>query len=93
MMIGRVLICLLLFTLPASAHKWYDYDCCSESDCHPVPCDEVTEKNKSMWYHNFEFFGKSVRPSKDTDCHVCISNEGSTFMNPVPHCVYIQNGS
>lgn len=86
-------VILLLTASPAAAHKWYDYDCCSEADCHPIPCDQLSEKNKSIWYRQFEFFGASIRPSKDSDCHVCIAREKDPLFSPVPHCVYIQNGS
>lgn len=94
MKLSIVLFCLFLsFATPVQAHDWYDYDCCSEKDCHPIPCDQLAEKNHSVWYRGFEFFGTAVRPSKDTDCHVCITNENKPGENEVPHCVYIQNGS
>lgn len=27
---------------PVGAHSWYDYACCSEKDCRPIPFDAVT---------------------------------------------------
>ena len=39
-----VLITALSFIDPADAHSWYDADCCGDTDCHRVPCDEISEE-------------------------------------------------
>jgi len=42
----RKLVCslaagLMLVNGTATAHSWYPHECCSENDCHPVPCAEL----------------------------------------------------
>jgi hypothetical protein len=32
---------LMLVNGTATAHSWYPHECCSENDCHPVPCAEL----------------------------------------------------
>lgn len=87
------LLSFLLIT-PSIAHEWYPYACCSDKDCHPVACEDILEKGKNLVYHDYPFFGDMIKPSKDGDCHVCISNEnGTEGYTPVPHCIFIQQGS
>lgn len=88
-----LLLILCLTVVGASAHDWYDRSCCSGQDCHPIPCEEIIEKSKSLFYKGWEFFGQSIKPSQDGLCHVCISNEFSKEFTPVPHCIYIQQNS
>ena len=34
-------------------HSWYPNECCAEKDCHPVPCDEISEgENGAMHWKN-----------------------------------------
>lgn len=82
-----------LTVVGASAHDWYDFSCCAGNDCHPIACEDIVDKGKSLYYHGWEFFGQSIKPSKDGLCHVCITNEFSKTFSPVPHCIYIQQGS
>jgi hypothetical protein len=43
------LVCLLvvaqLINSAAGAHSWYPKECCSDNDCRPVPCAELTKIN------------------------------------------------
>lgn len=76
-----------------SAHDWYPFACCSNNDCHEIPCSEIIEKGKALVYHNFGFYDQMIKPSQDGLCHVCISNELSKEFTPVPHCIFIQGNS
>ena len=77
------LMLLLSSTFPLSSHNWYDGDCCGGNDCHPVPCEEITEKKDGYHWKNLVFkFKESIRPSKDNQCHVCHTDTN-------PHCLYI----
>lgn len=88
------LIVLILSLAPLKAHEWYPYDCCSDNDCHPIPCESIKEHGSNLVYNKFQFYSKMIRPSKDGQCHVCISNEGGKddYVS-VPHCIFIQQNS
>lgn len=86
----RTLAFLLLLTLPAAAHEWYAPHCCSEMDCRPVPCDELSEGGGgSVDYTPLDkYFEKSkVYPSQDARCHVCLHGG-----DKAPICAYVQMG-
>lgn len=73
----------------ARAHGWYDADCCSTTDCFPVRPEAVLEIEGGWKYlpTGVEFKDKSrIRPSKDRNFHVCISNGR-------PLCIYILQGT
>lgn len=77
-----------------SAHDWYPYDCCSEKDCHPIPCEAIKEQGKNLVYNGYTFFEDMIKPSLDGQCHVCISNEvPNPDFTPFPHCIFIQQNS
>ena len=41
-------------------HSWYPNECCADKDCHPVPCDEISEaENGAMHWKNLN--SKAVR--------------------------------
>lgn len=84
---------IILFSNLVQAHEWYDAACCSGHDCHPIPCEEIIEKGKSLFYKGWEFYNTMIKPSKDAACHVCIGNELSTEITPVPHCIYVLQGT
>lgn len=89
-----LIIFISLVTLGvAHAHDWYPFNCCSGNDCHPIPCEAIIEKGKELIYGNFSFSDTMIKPSQDGSCHVCISNEYNKLMTPVPHCIFIQQGS
>jgi hypothetical protein len=80
-------------TIGAMAHDWYDADCCSNRDCEPVPCEEMAEGKEGVHWDGMVF--TTVRPSKDSKCHVCVMQwnrlGGDTGRKPL--CAYIQQGS
>ena len=56
-------------------HDWYPANCCSNHDCKPVPCDEITQSTDGL-YHWFNYTFASVQPSLDNLCHTCINSIG-----------------
>lgn len=69
------------------AHSWYDSDCCSEGDCHPVAGREVADgfvlEYKDQSFH-VAYGDKRLRVSADTKFHLCINAYLTTL-----HCVYV----
>lgn len=68
-------------------HSWYPYECCSDQDCRPVPCDEVKEVDGAFFYRETKFERERVHSSRDGDCHVCITQWG------VGMCLFVPLGS
>ena len=70
-------------------HSWYPNECCADKDCHPVPCDEISEgENGAMHWKNLIFEGSQIRISPDSECHVChLLHEGRPV---IPICIFTQ---
>jgi hypothetical protein len=70
--LSAVLISILLI------HGWYDPECCSNKDCHPVPCEQIRrdQHDNFLWHrgpNDDVFFVKSrMKMSQDDSCHVCV---------------------
>lgn len=98
-MIARIMVALLLVTLPTitRAHDWYDSGCCSGHDCHPISsCDDLVElKDGTYKYLPTGDVFHRVLPSQDKKCHVCVgitpTEEGGQVRTP--RCVYILQGT
>jgi len=77
----KVLATLSLITL--IHNPLYDSDCCSANgdECKPVICGELKPHRGGDVYYK-DIRAEKVRPSKDKDCHVCISG-GRVW------CVYV----
>jgi hypothetical protein len=75
--VRQLLLVVFLFATPASAHEWFDSDCCSDRDCRVVPSGTITElPDGSGWrVRGFsEKIGRSdprARPSKNGQEAVC----------------------
>jgi hypothetical protein len=58
------------------AHSWYLTDCCTGDeaygDCHPVPCDSITEQTDGLHWRDVVFTRGTLRVSQDQYCHVCV---------------------
>ena len=85
------LVCLLvvaqLINSAAGAHSWYPKECCSDNDCRPVPCAELTKINLGlMWRRSVIFNDTQTRDSLDQFCHVCIKSYAGFDL---PICVFI----
>jgi len=97
--IAALAVILLVFIAGlrlASAHDWYDRDCCHNEDCGPVPTEEVEELSDGDWKHipTGAVFKKSegrVRPSHDNHFHVCIGN--AEHNKGRAYCIYILQGT
>ena len=90
---------LLCIATGASAHSFYDAECCSGIDC--APAEQVIMLSPDLMQvttaHGTTVIPASMkrRESKDHRLHACMRNmpdgkDGKTYM--VPLCVYIPNG-
>ena len=92
-MVRRILVCLLvlaqLMVRAADAHSWYPRECCSENDCRPVPCSELTRTNLGLMWRGVVIFNEmQTRDSLDQLCHVCVKS----YIGLIPYlpiCVFI----
>ena len=93
-LVKRVLLFLLLTTVPATSHSWYPLDCCGGDDCHPVECHELTILDGPRVLYRahakvvIEFPPVTVRSSPDGSCHVCYQKNYY-----IPFCVFIRTSS
>jgi len=73
-----LVIATLAATIPALAHSWYPLYCCGNLDCFPVPCDQLVETISGWLYipTGNLFDSEQVQPSRDRNCHVCLSRTG-----------------
>jgi hypothetical protein len=68
----------LTFNKPSAvAHEWYPQHCCSDKDCHPINCAEITTSPDYYHWHSLLFPKNASYPSQDGGCHVCVSAGGS----------------
>lgn len=94
-----VIACFIISHAPAQEHQhgvnvpdWYDADCCTNQDCHPVSDSDIDLStdlgNPVVIYKPFGIaFSKARwRRSQDERFHVC--NRGSTGF-----CVYLPGGA
>jgi hypothetical protein len=87
------LVCLLivaqLIVSAADAHSWYPKECCSDNDCRPVPCAELTKTNLGLMWRGLVFFNEmQTHDSLDQLCHVCVKSHPG-FVPYLPICVFI----
>jgi len=72
-------------------HSWYGKECCSDGDCHPVPCDQISRDKDGdyIWTRgprDTVMFPKiRMKESQDEACHVCVHNE----IAPAGNCLYL----
>ena len=73
------------------AHSWYPQECCHDNDCHPVPCAELSYRDKDVvWRKHIYFSGPMIRELNDGNCHVCVEEGLSASIIPyVPLCVFV----
>lgn len=57
----------------AIAHSWYDYDCCHDRDCWPLPAFsvEATSQGWKILETGETIPFSQARKSKDDDFHIC----------------------
>ena len=79
-----------MVALPAAAHSWYPFDCCTVDDCSPIRSMYPREIDGEYVYVGDKgeailTLNTSIRDSKDHRMHVCI-REGKLlclFLPPV----------
>ncbi len=87
--LGSVALSVMLIASSAYPHSWYPQNCCSQTDCRPVPCYEIEEIAGGWWQYlptQQKFPPHGVHPSQDRFCHVCINVNVTQG-----YCVFIQN--
>jgi hypothetical protein len=68
----RTLMALLIAITPAWAHSWYPPECCSDSDCYPLPEGSVTKVEGGYALDTGEFIPESkAKEGKDGRYHIC----------------------
>jgi hypothetical protein len=73
----------------ADAHSWYPKECCSDNDCQPVPCAEITRTHLGLKWRDRVFFAEwQTHDSQDQFCHVCVKSYSGS-MPYVPICVFV----
>src|ERR1700759_30239 len=71
--LGCLLVVAQLITNAADAHSWYPKECCSDHDCQPVPCAELTKGKEGLnWRDRVTFSQLQIHDSPDDQCHVCV---------------------
>ena len=89
---------LLFAAMFILVHDDYPQLCCNgdaaTGDCHPVPCDQVTETKDGYDWHGFHFTQGQTHVSFDKQCHACVGRNywnGEAVGEPkFPHCLFIQ---
>jgi hypothetical protein len=92
----RKLVIVFALTLAHDAPSGWHYPdgCCGGDECHPIPCDSITETKDGYVWKDLHFEESQARPSGDTTCHVCVGKEwingAETPIEKFPHCIFIQ---
>lgn len=89
-------LCLFAYVPKALPHDWYEYQCCSDKDCRPIPFEAVTITKDGYRVPSGEvipFGSRKIRPTPPEDpqqryhwCTVAGSNKGGTL------CLYVPQG-
>jgi hypothetical protein len=76
----------LLLAATLLVHDWYPRECCSDTDCRPIPCTEII--NDTWQGHKFN----SHRPSQDARCHICVY-QPQGYISPRYLCLFTPEAS
>jgi hypothetical protein len=94
-----LLFAFVAFTAELHSHEWYDYDCCDNRDCYPLPEDAVLEELPNGSWSAAWISPKSgklikgivspqnVRDTQNHQLHGCETSYGD------PRCLYIHRGT
>jgi hypothetical protein len=80
-MLRAFVLAFTLYINSAYGHEWYPQHCCSDRDCHPVDCAEITTTPDYYIWHTLRFPKNASYPSLDGACHVCTSGA-------MPRCLF-----
>lgn len=83
-MIKLMAILTALLASPLLAHSWYSAQCCSDHDCHPVPCNQIDPVADGWVWQKIHFDRVVMKKSQDGACHVCVSETGR-----FGRCIYL----
>ena len=87
-----IILCLGFSVTEVYAHDWYSQSCCASQHCHPISsCSEILENAKGVVWDGLQFTKDMIKPSQDTQCHVCTNQGMNGYYNPI--CIYVQQGS
>lgn len=89
-MIKMAVTLAMLSASPAFAHSWYDARCCSDRDCHPVPCGQLradADGGVTFLPTGVQFFRENVLLSRDAQCHICTSHPETN--SGYGYCAYV----
>jgi hypothetical protein len=91
----------LLASAGATAHGFYDKNCCGDNDCHPVACEQISAVAGGFEYRDAQaratyFFTRDKMKPSPEGCHVCIHHENQVWSgrdeHGAPLCVYLPTG-
>lgn len=92
-------VALCLSCVPVASHGWYDYVCCSDRDCYPLPDEAILEEQSNgdylvKWISPLSgriiegrVTRQNVRDTQDGRIHGCERSDG------LPRCIYIHRGA
>ena len=71
----RYALAFLLAAVPAFGHDWYDYSCCDDKDCRPIPSSAV-KATKDGYYvtingRTMSYASPKLKVSQDDQFHLC----------------------
>lgn len=88
-----LVLCALIISVPAAAHDWYPWECCSGFDCAPVERAELLPDAGMLvtTKHGTTVIPASLprRESQDNRMHACM-RKGSNGMAPI--CIFLPPG-
>ncbi len=97
LLVFSVFVILISFVIYAFAHSSYPAWCCNGNaetgDCHPVPCETISENDDGSYTWNGITFSPSmVVPNFDKQCHVCINTltDAQGHAEHHPHCIFLR---
>lgn len=98
---GYSLALIAILSTPASAHDWFDRDCCSDRDCRIADPGEVVVRRDGVHVQTkdgvstvLSITSPKVRPTLDRENRpaVCLMKPVVPATPPLLTCVYIQTG-
>lgn len=88
---------LLLMSVPAQAHEWYEWSCCSGGDCREAREGEIRQVPDGFEHvpsgQRLTYPHAGIRPSRDGQFHVCIPPDGRWAPGRKIKCIYVPYSS
>lgn len=99
MRLAMMMLVLVGLIEPLQAHSWYDHECCSDRDCHPLADGDVMVRIDGYYIQSLGWlipYGSAIiRFSADEHYHVCemIVYHSTQGAMKQPRCFYIPGQS